>query len=153
MLRTSCVATRLAAGHADNALPQTAAANINCRIAPTSTADQVKTVLDRIIADTGVKITTRGGGRDNAGGKPSPIHPALLAATQELTRKMFNDVPVIPTMSTGATDGRFLRAAGIPTSNPDLTIDCTLQERRRRHPASMSRFVRSIAAHAEPRER
>ncbi len=115
MLRTSCVATRLAAGHADNALPQTATANVNCRIAPTSTADDVKIVLDRIIADTGVKITTRGGGKDNAGGKPSAIDPTLLAATSALTKKMFNDVPVIPTMSTGATDGRFLRNAGIPT--------------------------------------
>ena len=99
----------------DNALPQTATANINCRVAPTSSAEQVKTVLDRVIGDSGVKITTRGGGRDNAGGKPSPINPTVLAATQALTKKMFNDVPVIPTMSTGATDGRFLRAAGIPT--------------------------------------
>ena len=115
MLRTSCVATRLAGGHADNALPQTATANINCRVAPTSTGDEVKAVLDRVIADSGVKVTMRGGGRDNAGGKPSAIDPTLLAATQALTKKMFNDVPVIPTMSTGATDGRFLRAAGIPT--------------------------------------
>ena len=115
MLRTSCVATRLGGGHADNALPQTATANINCRVAPTSTGDEVKAVLDRIIADSGVKVTMRGGGRDNAGGKPSAIDPTLLAATQALTKKMFNDVPVIPTMSTGATDGRFLRAAGIPT--------------------------------------
>ena len=115
MLRTSCVATRLAAGHADNALPQTATANVNSRVAPTSSADQVKGVLDRIIGDSTVKITTRGGTRENAGGKPSPIDPTLLAATTALTKKMFNDVPVIPTMSTGATDGRFLRAAGIPT--------------------------------------
>ncbi len=115
MLRTSCVATRLAGGHADNALPQTATANINCRVAPTSTGEDVKAVLDRVIADSGVKVTMRGGGRDNAGGKPSAIDPTLMAATQALTKKMFNDVPVIPTMSTGATDGRFLRAAGIPT--------------------------------------
>lgn len=115
MLRTSCVATRLAAGHADNALPQTATANINCRVAPTSTGADVKLVLERIINDTIVKVTMRGGDRNNAGGKPSPINPTLLAATTQLTKKMFGDIPVIPTMSTGATDGRFLRAAGIPT--------------------------------------
>jgi acetylornithine deacetylase/succinyl-diaminopimelate desuccinylase-like protein len=115
MLRTSCVATRLSAGHADNALPQTATANVNCRVAPTSSGADVMKVLNEIVADTSVRITMRGGDRNNAGGKPSPIHPALLEATQTLTKKMFNDVPVIPTMSTGATDGRFLRAAGIPT--------------------------------------
>lgn len=115
MLRTACVPTRLAAGHADNALPQTATANVNCRVVPTSSGADVKLVLERLIGDTIVKVTMRGGDRNNAGGKPSPIHPTLLAATTELTKKMFNDVPVIPTMSTGATDGRFLRAAGIPT--------------------------------------
>ncbi len=115
MLRTSCVATRLAAGHAENALPQTATANLNCRIVPTSTAEQVKATLDRIVGDTGVKITLRVVNRETYGAKPSPVNPTLLAATTALTKKMFNDVPVIPTMSTGATDGRFLRAAGIPT--------------------------------------
>jgi acetylornithine deacetylase/succinyl-diaminopimelate desuccinylase-like protein len=114
MLRTSCVATRLAGGHADNALPQTATANVNCRVAPTSTGAQVLEVLQKLAGDS-VKISMRGGDRNNAGGPPAPIHPALLAATTQLTNKMFNGVPVIPTMSTGATDGRFLRAAGIPT--------------------------------------
>lgn len=115
MLRTSCVATRLAAGHADNALPQTATANVNCRVAPTSTAAQVRADLERIVADTTVKVTLRATGREVAAGKPAPIDPTLLAATTALTKTMFNNVPVIPTMSTGATDGRFLRAAGIPT--------------------------------------
>jgi acetylornithine deacetylase/succinyl-diaminopimelate desuccinylase-like protein len=114
MLRTSCVATRLAAGHADNALPQTATANINCRIAPTSNSTQVMETLNRVIGDTIVKITSRARG-ETYGAKPGPIEPTLMAATTQLTKKMFNDVPVIPTMSTGATDGRFLRAAGIPT--------------------------------------
>ena len=115
MLRTTCVATRLAAGHADNALPQTATANINCRVAPTSTAAQVRDVLERLIGDSTVKVTTRAGNRDAASVKPAAINPTLLAVTNALTKKMFNDVPVIPTMSTGATDGRFLRAAGIAT--------------------------------------
>ena len=115
MLRTSCVATRLAGGHADNALPQTATANVNCRVAPTSTGAEVMAMLNKVIGDTAVRITMRGGDRLNAGGKPSPINPTLLSATTQLTKQMFNDVPVIPTMSTGATDGRFLRGAGIPT--------------------------------------
>jgi len=117
MLRTSCVATRLAAGHADNALPQTATANINCRIVPTSTANEVKAVLDRVIGDSivAVSLRQRVGAQERYGVAPVAIHPAVLAATTALTKKMFNDVPVIPTMSTGATDGRFLRAAGIPT--------------------------------------
>lgn len=114
MLRTSCVATRLAGGHADNALPQTATANVNCRVAPTSTGAQVLEVLQKIAGDS-VKLSMRGGDRNNAGGPPAPINPTLLNATTQLTNKMFNGVPVIPTMSTGATDGRFLRAAGIPT--------------------------------------
>ncbi len=114
MLRTSCVATRLAGGHADNALPQTATANVNCRVAPTSTGAQVLEQLQKLAGDS-VKITMRGGDRNNAGGPPAPINASLLAATTQLTNKMFNNVPVIPTMSTGATDGRFLRAAGIPT--------------------------------------
>lgn len=115
MLRTTCVATRLAAGHADNALPQTATANVNCRIVPTSTPTEVLTTLQRVIGDSIVAVTTRAirGGGDVP--ISTAIHPGLLGHTKALTKEMFNDVPVIPTMSTGATDGRFLRAAGIPT--------------------------------------
>jgi acetylornithine deacetylase/succinyl-diaminopimelate desuccinylase-like protein len=113
MLRTTCVATMLSAGHAPNALPQTATANVNCRIAPTSRTSEVKAVLERVVNDTAVVITTTA--RDRADGAPGPIHPTLLAATVQLTDRMFNGVPVIPTMSTGATDGYRLRAAGIPT--------------------------------------
>lgn len=114
MLRTTCVATRLAAGHADNALPQTATANINCRIVPTSTAAEVQAALERVIGDAGVKVATRVRG-ERYGAKPSPVHPELMSATTALTKRLFDNVPVIPTMSTGATDGRFLRAEGIPT--------------------------------------
>ncbi len=115
MLRTSCVATMLSAGHAENALPQLATANVNCRIAPTSTADQVRAVLEQLIGDAGVKVAARTGSRERFGAAPSAINPTVLEATTQLTKKMFDNVPVIPTMSTGATDGRFLRAAGIPT--------------------------------------
>lgn len=117
MLRTTCVATRLAGGHAYNALPQTATANVNCRIAPTSNADETKAALARAIGDTAVRITpTIAEDRERFGAAPSAVEPALLAAVTDLTRTMWGaNVPVIPTMSTGATDGRFLRAAGVPT--------------------------------------
>ena len=117
MLRTSCVATRLSGGHANNALPQTATANVNCRIVPTSNIEEVKAMLARVFADTGVKITmtATGESREKFGQAPNAVELGLLNATTSLTKKMFGDIPVIPTMSTGATDGRFLRAAGIPT--------------------------------------
>jgi len=116
MMRTSCVATRLAGGHAYNALPQTATANVNCRIVPTSDAEAVRAELARVLGDTGIKISyTIPPTGERFGAAPSPVEPELLAATTALTRRMWGDIPVIPTMSTGATDGRFLRAAGIPT--------------------------------------
>lgn len=115
MLRTSCVATRLSGGHAYNALPQTATANVNCRIVPTSNVEEVKATFARIFADTGVKITMMVESREKFGQAPNAVEPRLLEATTMLTKKMFGNIPVIPTMSTGATDGRFLRAAGVPT--------------------------------------
>ncbi len=113
MLRTTCVATRLGGGHANNALPQTATANVNCRIAPTSSSSAVKAVLDKIVGDTAVRITSTRADRKDP--PPGAINATLLAATTKLTNSLFNGVPVIPTMSTGATDGYRLRAAGIPT--------------------------------------
>lgn len=115
MLRTTCVATRLSGGHAYNALPQSATANINCRIVPTSTDTAVISTLTRVIGDTGVKITYTYPSNEIFGVAPTPIAPELLSAVTTLTHRMWGDIPVIPTMSTGATDGRFLRAVGVPT--------------------------------------
>jgi acetylornithine deacetylase/succinyl-diaminopimelate desuccinylase-like protein len=117
MLRTSCVATRLSGGHAYNALPQTASANVNCRIVPTSTAQEVQATLTRVINDTAAHITLTVAveGREKFGAAPDAIDPTLLSTATSLTKQTWGDIPVIPTMSTGATDGRFLRAAGIPT--------------------------------------
>ncbi len=115
MLRTTCVATRLAGGHAYNALPQSASANVNCRVVPTSTAEEVKAALARIVGDTAIAITYTVPQTEKFGVAPRPVEPELLAATAALTARMWGEIPVIPTMSTGATDGRFLRAAGIPT--------------------------------------
>jgi acetylornithine deacetylase/succinyl-diaminopimelate desuccinylase-like protein len=114
-LRTTCVATRLAGGHAYNALPQSATANVNCRIVPTSNITEVEDALRRAINDTGVKLTWTLTDTPKFGRAVTPIEPQLLGAITELTRKMWGDIPVVPIMSTGATDGAHLRAAGIPT--------------------------------------
>jgi acetylornithine deacetylase/succinyl-diaminopimelate desuccinylase-like protein len=115
ILRTTCVATLLSGGHATNALPQTATANVNCRIAPTSSADETLATLRRVLADTAIKISYRDPVRELFPKSADAINPELMTAVTALTRQMFGDIPVIPVMSTGATDGRFLRAAGIPT--------------------------------------
>ena len=111
-LRTSCVATMLEGGHATNALPQRARANINCRIVPDETPEQVRSVLERVVGDTGVKITFQGSATNSP---PSPLTPALMGEIERVTKEMWPGVPVIPTMSTGATDGLRLRNVGIPT--------------------------------------
>ena len=115
MLRTTCVATRLSGGHANNALPQTATANVNCRIVPTSSEEEVRETIRRVLGDTTIAVRTLATSVSRFGAAPSAIDPAVLDATTELTRKLWGDVPVIPTMSTGATDGHYLRSAGIPT--------------------------------------
>jgi acetylornithine deacetylase/succinyl-diaminopimelate desuccinylase-like protein len=116
MLRTTCVATRLSGGHAYNALPQTATANVNCRIVPTSNPREARETLARVIADTGVHIVETIPLGDRGDPVPSPLTAEIMEPVASITRDMFGaDVPVIPVMSTGATDGRILRSAGIPT--------------------------------------
>jgi acetylornithine deacetylase/succinyl-diaminopimelate desuccinylase-like protein len=112
MLRTTCVATRLSGGHANNALPQTASANVNCRIVPNKPPEEVRQALARVVGDTGVEISRAAALEPSA---PSPLLPELMTPVERLTKELFGDIPVIPTMSTGATDGRALRSAGIPT--------------------------------------
>jgi acetylornithine deacetylase/succinyl-diaminopimelate desuccinylase-like protein len=116
ILRTTCVATRLAGGHAYNALPQSATANVNCRAEPTTTYEAVKSTLERVIQDTAVKVTFLGAAQSGPlGAPPSAVNPELMAAVTSITKKMWGNIPVIPFMVTGATDGRYLRAVGIPT--------------------------------------
>jgi acetylornithine deacetylase/succinyl-diaminopimelate desuccinylase-like protein len=112
ILRTTCVATRLSGGHADNALPQTATALINCRVFPNVPIDSARNTIIRVLADTAIVVSPS---EQMAPTSPSPLTPELLDPIKTLTGRMFNGVPVIPFMSTGATDGRYLRAAGIPT--------------------------------------
>jgi acetylornithine deacetylase/succinyl-diaminopimelate desuccinylase-like protein len=115
MLRTTCVATRLFGGHAYNALPQKATANVNCRIVPTSSLAEVRATLTRVVGDTGIKITNTQATEPDFPKSTLPVDPTLLAATTDITHTMFGDIPVVPTMSTGATDSHYLRAVGIPS--------------------------------------
>jgi acetylornithine deacetylase/succinyl-diaminopimelate desuccinylase-like protein len=110
-LRTTCVATRLDAGHRDNALPQRARATVNCRILPTESVDGVEQTLKSIIADEELTIS-----RVNQAvlSEPSPLTAEILGVMESITESMWPGVPVIPTMSTGATDGMYFRNAGIP---------------------------------------
>ena len=113
MLRTTCVATMLDGGHATNALPQRARANINCRIFPGVPIETVRSKLEEIVADRAVKVTTIN--VDERGSTPPPLTPAILKPLEKLTHEYWPGVPVIPVLQPGATDGRFLIAAGIPT--------------------------------------
>lgn len=110
-LRTTCVATRLDAGHADNALPQRATATVNCRVLPGESIDTVHNTLETVIGDEQISITRAAIAKPSP---PSPLTEEMLGAIESITNDMWPDVPVIPTMSTGATDGLYLRNAGIP---------------------------------------
>ncbi len=110
-LRTTCVATRVEAGHANNALPQMASAVINCRILPGLPGAEVEAAI-RKLAGPNVKVSVL---EPPVNSPPSPITPALLKRIEPLVAKYWPGLPVVPTMSTGATDGMFTRSAGIPT--------------------------------------
>lgn len=121
LLHTTCVATMLSGGHAPNALPQTARANVNCRIFPGEDPEEVRKTLKRVVADARVKISVVP--EKTADGKlipivavpASPLLPELTSAMEKTLAIMWPGVPLVPTMSTGATDGKYLRIAGIPT--------------------------------------
>ena len=111
LLRTTCVATRLEAGHADNALPQSARAIVNCRILPTETADAVERTLHEVLADSTIKVERVA---EPTPSPPSPLVPEVLGPIEALVAEFWPGVPIVPTMSTGATDGLYVRNAGIP---------------------------------------
>jgi len=112
-MRTTCVATMLEAGHATNALPQRARANINCRIFPGVPIENVHAKLEEIIGDPVVKVITL-----EANGPistPPPLTPKILIPIQKLTAQFWPGVPVLPFLLQGASDSKYLNAAGIPT--------------------------------------
>jgi acetylornithine deacetylase/succinyl-diaminopimelate desuccinylase-like protein len=111
ILRTTCVATGLQAGHAENALPRQASATVNCRILPGRSPTEVQAALEAVIGDPGVRITSV---YESVASPPSVLPAALLETLETLVDQAWPGVPVIPQMSTGTTDGLFLRNAGIP---------------------------------------
>ncbi len=111
LMRTTCVATRLEGGHADNALPQTARAVINCRMLPDESPEEVQETLAKILGQ-GISVTPLAEPKPSP---PSPLKPEIVQAMDRVTGRMWPGVPVIPVMSTGASDGVYLRRAGIPT--------------------------------------
>jgi len=121
-LRTTCVATRLEGGHANNALPQMARANVNCRIAPGHSAEEIRLKLAEIVADP--KVTVKyvgaiGGVTEHATNQqaypPPPLRPDVFQPLEKIVKEMWPGVPVVPSLATGASDGIYTNAAGLPT--------------------------------------
>jgi acetylornithine deacetylase/succinyl-diaminopimelate desuccinylase-like protein len=119
MMRTTCVATRLAGGHANNALPQLATANVNCRILPGVSIETIKQTIIDTLADPKIAVSLV---RDAHPSQPAVLREDVMAAVESLTKDMFPGVVVVPVMSTGATDGLYFRNAGIPTFGVDGTF-------------------------------
>jgi acetylornithine deacetylase/succinyl-diaminopimelate desuccinylase-like protein len=112
LLRTTCVATMLEGGQAFNALPQLASATVNCRVMPGESADEVKATLQRVVADDQIAVTPIDQPVLSA---PSALNEEIMGSIEKLSREFWPGAVVIPTMSAGATDGSYLRNAGIPT--------------------------------------
>ncbi len=121
-MHTTCVATRLAAGHANNALPQRATANVNCRILPGHSRDEILGDLTKIFDDPKVSVTyvnngmkVISGDREKAALPPVKLLPAVMDPLQKISGEMWPGAPVVPEMGTGASDGVYTNPAGIPT--------------------------------------
>lgn len=113
-LRTTCVATMLEGGHAENALPQSAKATVNCRILPSDSAENVEATLRRVLSDPQILLTATEAQRKRFG-TTSPLREDVAGAIRKVTEEMWPGLPVVPIISQGATDGKYLRGAGIPT--------------------------------------
>jgi acetylornithine deacetylase/succinyl-diaminopimelate desuccinylase-like protein len=111
-LRTTCVATLIEGGHAQNALPQRATANVNCRIAPGESTESVRDVLAKVVDDPAVTVSLKVAHGPIS--KPAPFDPAVFGPAEKLAAEMFPGLPIVPSMSTGASDSIFVSAAGIP---------------------------------------
>ena len=120
MMRTTCVATKLLGGHATNALPQMASANVNCRILPGASPASVKAKLTEVLADPKIALAFVDEAHPS---KPSPLRPDVMTLVESLTKQMYPGAVVIPVMSTGATDGIYTRNGEIPTYGVEGTFN------------------------------
>ena len=121
-MHTTCIATKLVAGHANNAQPQRAVANVNCRILPGHSRAQILNELVRVVNDPKVSITYVNNGmkvimgdRENVALPPVPLKDAVMDPLKQISSQMWPGAPVVQTMGTGATDGVYTNPAGIPT--------------------------------------
>jgi acetylornithine deacetylase/succinyl-diaminopimelate desuccinylase-like protein len=112
LLRTTCIPTMLAGGHAENALPQTASAVINCRLLPVDKSEDVEATLKKVLADPKINVSVMTPAKSS---KHVPMNATVLGAITSATAKHWPGLPVIPEMATGASDGVYLNMAGIPT--------------------------------------
>ncbi len=122
LMRTTCVATRMEGGHANNALPQRARATVNCRIFPGHSPEEIRHVLIEVFADPAIKVQSfddRGAVVDTAsdrrGYPPPPLIPEVMKPLDALVAQMWPGLKVVPAMSAGASDGVYTSAAGLPT--------------------------------------
>ncbi len=119
VLHTTCVATRLNAGHANNALPQTAEATVNCRIEPGHSPVEIQGAFEKILADPKISVSYVGAIGGGTGSQPSftppPLNRELFAIVEKIAAEMWPGLPVVPDMATGASDGIYTSAAGMPT--------------------------------------
>ena len=113
MLHTTCVATMINGGHAPNALPQHVSANVNCRILPGEPVADVQKTIARVLADDAITVAPHG--EIGLSTKAPPLGADILGPVRAVADTIWPGVAIVPTMSTGATDGRYLNAAGVPT--------------------------------------
>ena len=130
-LRTTCVATLLQGGHAENALPQTAQATVNCRMLPGTNPTDVDATIRRVIADTSIAIAAL----RPAVPSPASVLPAdVERVIEQVVTSLWGPLPMVPNMETGATDGLFLRNAGYPVYGVSgLFADPTIDADNRAH--------------------
>jgi acetylornithine deacetylase/succinyl-diaminopimelate desuccinylase-like protein len=115
-MRTTCVATRLEGGHANNALPGMARANVNCRILPGHTPDEVQKTLEKVLADPKLSVSQIAASGSGLRSNPlSTLQPNVMSAIEKVTAEMWPGVAVVPVLDAGASDGAISRAAGFPT--------------------------------------
>jgi acetylornithine deacetylase/succinyl-diaminopimelate desuccinylase-like protein len=122
LMHTTCIATRVQAGHANNAQPQRAIANVNCRILPGHSRDEILQVLTKVVDDPKVSVSYVNNGmkvimgdREKTALPPVPLKPAVMDPLEKISAEMWPGAPVVPEMGTGATDGVYTNPAGIPT--------------------------------------
>jgi acetylornithine deacetylase/succinyl-diaminopimelate desuccinylase-like protein len=118
IMHTTCVATRLNAGHANNALPQTAQANVNCRILPAHPPEEIRQELEKVVADPKISVKDMGaigGTKPRRSYAPPPLRPDIFQPLEKVVDSMWPGVPVVPDMATGASDAVYTNAAGMPT--------------------------------------